>query len=122
MTIYELYALNPKFRAYIDRTCRSFRYKVDAEELLSHALIKEVAKQYENPDDTYTFGKIVPLSHLTNGDMIRQMSDEDLAEDRIDSMNRYRSPYKGWVGDFEGVRDTKENAVAAEIKWLRQES
>lgn len=121
MTTRELYATNSDFRAYVDRLSRSYRHRITTDEALSHALIKEVAKQYENPDNTYTFGKIGPLSHLTNADMIRQMSDEDLAEDRVECMNRYRSPYKGWVGDFEGVRDTKENAVEAELEWMKQE-
>ena len=121
MTTYELYETNPDFRSYVDTYSHSYRHRITADEALSHALIKEVAKQYENPDDTYTFGNIEPLSHLTNGDMIRQMSDEDLAEYMVECMNRYRSPYKGWVGDFEGVRDIKENAVAAELEWMKQE-
>lgn len=119
MTTLELYTTNPNFRHYVDRYC--ITYCLTLNQALSNALVKAVADQYTHPDDTYSFGNVGPLSHLTNADMIRAMSDQELAEDRVEHMNKYRSPYKGYVGDFEGVRDTRDQAVAAELEWLKHE-
>ena len=116
LTTSELYRENPDFRAYVDRTSCSYRHRITSYEALSLAFVKKVAKQYENPNNTYTFDNIGPLSHLTKGDRIRSMSDEEIAEDRVECMNRYRSPYKKWVRDFDGVCDTRDQAVAAEVE------
>lgn len=119
MDMHELYTTNPDFRTYVDKCCSTYRLTV--EQALGHELVKAVADQYVHPDDTYSFGNLEPLRRLNNADMIRTMNDLELAEDRVDSMNKYRSPYKGYVGDFEGVCDSREQAVAAELKWLKQE-
>lgn len=119
MDIKQLYTSNADFHTYVDKFCRTYHLTVD--HAIDHALVQAVACQYTNPDDTYTFGNVGPLSPLTNGDRIRVMSDEELAEDRVECMNQYRSPYNGFVGDFDGVRDTREQAVAAEVEWLKQE-
>lgn len=102
----ELYNTNASVKAYVDRLCRTDRYTVN--QVLDHALVKAVADQCIHPeDDTYTFGNVEPLSRLTNADMIRAMSDDELAGYMVECMNRFRSPYKGCVGDFDGVRDTR---------------
>ena len=59
-------------------------------------------------------GAYVPKNPMTNADRIRAMSDEELAEAFV----FWRSDW-----DFEthtGVFDTKEEAIAEELKWLQQ--
>ena len=120
MGMKELYSSNEDFKSYVDKYCRTYRYT--PEEALEHDLVNAVAHQYTHPDDTYTFGNVGPLRPLTNGDRIRAMSDEDLAEDRVECLNHFRSPYKGFVGDFDGVCNTREQAVAAEMEWMKADA
>lgn len=115
----ELYNSNANFKTYVDRYCSTCSSTVD--QALEHALVKAVADQYTHPDDTYSFGNVEPMMPLTHSERIRIMSDEELAEDRVECMNRYRSPYKGYVGDFDGVRDSRDQAVVAELEWMKQE-
>lgn len=118
-----LYRDNPRFKRYVDRN--RIQYQKTLEEMLQDALVREYAKECveeeEIDSEVIKYLEARDFPPQTQGDRIRGMSDEDIAEDRVEIMNRYRSPYKKWVGDFEEVRDTREQAVAAELEWLRSE-
>ena len=66
----------------------------------------------ENNDDKKT----------TNADRIRSMSDEELAVSRVDRIDFYtKSDIPEYIGDFDGIANGIEEAIALEIKWLQQE-
>ena len=56
----------------------------------------------------------------TNADRIRSMSDEELAGSRVDRIDFYtKSDIPEYIGDFEGIANSIEEAIALEIKWLQ---
>ena len=58
----------------------------------------------------------------TNADRIRNMSDEELAGSRVDRIDFYtKSDITEYIGDFDGIANSIEEAIALEIKWLQQE-
>ena len=58
----------------------------------------------------------------TNADRIRSMSDEELAGSRVDRIDFYtKSDIPEYIGDFDGIANGIEEAIALEIKWLQQE-
>ena len=58
----------------------------------------------------------------TNADSIRSMSDEELAGSRVDRIDFYtKSDIPEYIGDFEGIANGIEEAIALEIKWLQSE-
>ena len=58
----------------------------------------------------------------TNADRIRSMSDEELAGSRVDRIDFYtKSDIPEYIGDFEGIVNGIEEAIALEIKWLQSE-
>ena len=60
---------------------------------------------------------------MKNGDRIRSMTDEELAEALIDRIDIYcRDEGEMWTGDFWGIRHTKYNAIKAELEWLKSEA
>lgn len=53
---------------------------------------------------------------------IRSMSDEELAGSRVDRIDFYtKSDIPEYIGDFEGIANGIEEAIALEIKWLQSE-
>lgn len=58
----------------------------------------------------------------TNADRIRSMSDEELAGSRVDRIDFYtKSDISEYIGDFGGIANSIEEAIALEIKWLQSE-
>ena len=58
----------------------------------------------------------------TNADRIRSMSDEELAGSRVDRIDFYtKSDIPEYIGDFDGIANGIEEAIALEIKWLQSE-
>ena len=58
----------------------------------------------------------------TNADRIRSMSDEELAGSRVDRIDFYtKSDIPEYIGDFDGIANSIEEAIALEIKWLQSE-
>ena len=59
----------------------------------------------------------------TKGDRIRSMSDEELAGSRVDRIDFYtKSDIPEYIGDFDGIANGIEEAIALEIKWLQSEA
>ena len=59
----------------------------------------------------------------TRADLIRSMSDEELAGSRVDRIDFYtKSDIPEYIGDFEGIANGIEEAIALEIKWLQSEA
>lgn len=61
---------------------------------------------------------------MTNAYRIRNLSEEQLAEELIDRIDFYCSvnpQEEMWVGDFYGVEHSKEDAIRAELEWLKSE-
>lgn len=97
------------------------------------------AHSFKDSDEVYTNGsELVPvyiveqmLEHYlpnhnkgkqTNADRIRGMSDEELAESRIDKIDIYGChDSEMWIGDFAGYVESKEEAVKLELEWLQSE-
>lgn len=61
----------------------------------------------------------------TNADRIRNMTNKELAESRIDSIGMYsNSRVKNkemWTGDFKGIAESKKEALRLELDWLESE-
>lgn len=61
----------------------------------------------------------------TNADRIRNMTNKELAESRIDSIGMYSNSRtenrEMWTGDFSGIADSKKEALRLELKWLESE-
>ena len=58
----------------------------------------------------------------TRADRIRSMSDDELAGSRVDRIDFYtKSDIPEYIGDFEGIANSIEEAIALEIKWLQSE-
>ena len=58
----------------------------------------------------------------TRADRIRSMSDEELAGSRVDRIDFYtKSDIPEYIGDFAGIANSIEEAIALEIKWLQSE-
>ena len=58
----------------------------------------------------------------TNADRIRSFSDEELAGSRVDRIDFYtKSDIPEYIGDFAGIANSIEEAIALEIKWLQSE-
>ena len=58
----------------------------------------------------------------TQADRIRSFSDEELAVSRVDRIDFYtKSDIPEYIGDFAGIANSIEEAIALEIKWLQQE-
>ena len=75
---------------------------------------KECQGCKQNSVDKYT--------RMTNADRIRSMSDEELAVSRVDRIDFYtKSDIPEYIGDFDGIANGIEEAIALEIKWLQQE-
>jgi len=61
-------------------------------------------------------------SQNTNLNKIRAMSNDDLAESRIDRIDIYcKSDTQMWTGDFSGIAESKEEALRLEKEWLESE-
>ncbi len=61
---------------------------------------------------------------MTNADMIRNASDEELVQyliDRVDMLRKGDDP-QVWVGNFGGTARTEKEAEAMELAWLRSEA
>lgn len=61
---------------------------------------------------------------MTNADMIRSASDEELVQyltDRVDLIRKGDDP-QVWIGNFWGTARSKEEAEAMELAWLRSEA
>ena len=59
----------------------------------------------------------------TNADRIRSFSDEELAGSRVDRIDFYtKSDIPEYIGDFDGIANGIEEAIALEIKWLQSEA
>lgn len=59
---------------------------------------------------------------MTQADRIRSMSDEELAVSRVDRIDFYtKSDIPEYIGDFAGIANSIEEAIALEIKWLQSE-
>lgn len=59
---------------------------------------------------------------MTNTERIRNMTNEELAESRIDRIDIYcKSDTQMWVGDFAGIAESKEEALRLEKEWLESE-
>ena len=58
----------------------------------------------------------------TNADRIRSMSDEELAGSRVDRIDFYtKSDIPEYIGDFDGIANSIEEAITLEINWLQSE-
>ena len=63
-----------------------------------------------------------PHEKFTNADKIRNMTNEELAESRIDRIDIYcKSDTQMWTGDFSGIAESKGEALKLEKKWLESE-
>ena len=59
---------------------------------------------------------------MTNAEKIRGMTDIELAEALIDRIDIYtKDEEERWIGDFWGVRYEKDDALEAELEWLKSE-
>ena len=59
----------------------------------------------------------------TNADRIRAMSDEELAKERIDRIDIYtKSDLEEFIGDFDGIVNSEEEAIKKELEWLQSEA
>ena len=59
---------------------------------------------------------------MTQGERIRSMSDEELAGSRVDRIDFYtKSDIPEYIGDFDGIANSIEEAIALEINWLQSE-
>lgn len=68
----------------------------------------------QNASDNY--------KRMTNADRLRSMSDEELAESRIDRIDIYtKSDIPEYIGDFGGIANGIEEAIELELKWLQSE-
>ena len=66
----------------------------------------------QNAVDKYT--------KMTQADRIRSMSDAELAGSRVDRIDFYtKSDIPEYIGDFAGIANSIEEAIALEIKWLQ---
>ena len=64
----------------------------------------------------------VHYKRMTQADRIRSFSDEELAVSRVDRIDFYtKSDIPEYIGDFEGIANGIEEAIALEIKWLQSE-
>ena len=62
------------------------------------------------------------FKRMTQADRIRSFSDEELAVSRVDRIDFYtKSDIPEYIGDFEGIANGIEEAIALEIKWLQSE-
>ena len=62
------------------------------------------------------------FKRMTQADRIRSMSDEELAGSRVDRIDFYtKSDIPEYIGDFAGIANSIEEAIALEIKWLQSE-
>ncbi|MDE5698144.1 MAG: hypothetical protein K2I96_12170 [Lachnospiraceae bacterium] len=61
---------------------------------------------------------------MTNADMIRSASDEELVQyliDRVDMIRKGDDP-QVWIGNFGGTARTEKEAETMELAWLRSEA
>lgn len=59
---------------------------------------------------------------MTNADRIRELTNEKLAESRIDRIDIYfKNNTQMWTGDFVGIAESKKEALLLEIEWLESE-
>jgi hypothetical protein len=59
---------------------------------------------------------------MDNYNKIINMTIMQMAENRIQTFQRYAGARIEYHGDFEGSEDTKKEALKAELKWLRAEA
>lgn len=58
----------------------------------------------------------------TNFHKIKNMSVEEMAESRIDRIDIYcKSDTQMWIGDFNGIAESEEEALKLEKEWLERE-
>ena len=79
--------------------------------------------QRERPvcNSCFSYDKFIPIT-ITNANRIRSMSDEELAGSRVDRIDFYtKSDIPEYIGDFAGIANSIEEAIALEIKWLQSE-
>ena len=88
--------------------CKGCKYEKCSEDS------KECRGCKQNAVDKYT--------RMTQADHIRSMSDEELAVSRVDRIDFYtKSDIPEYIGDFAGIANSIEEAIALEIKWLQSE-
>lgn len=88
--------------------CKGCKYEKCSEDS------KECMGYKQNAVDKYT--------RMTQADHIRSMSDEELAGSRVDRIDFYtKSDIPEYIGDFAGIANSIEEAIALEIKWLQSE-
>lgn len=57
-----------------------------------------------------------------NFERIKDMSVDEMAESRIDRIDIYcKSDTQMWTGDFNGIAESKEEALQLEKEWLEME-
>ena len=67
----------------------------------------------------FSYDKFIPIT-ITNADRIRSMSDEELAGSRVDRIDFYtKSDIPEYIGDFDGIANSIEEAITLEINWLQ---
>ena len=73
-------------------------------------------------EKTYEYIREDSTDKMSNADRIRSMSDEELAGSRVDRIDFYtKSDIPEYIGDFDGIANSIEEAIALEIKWLQSE-
>ena len=66
--------------------------------------------------------KRIPQKY-SKADKIRSMSDEELAKNLIDRIDMYtKSDFKEYIGDFNGIEFSEEEAIKKELEWLQSEA
>ena len=80
--------------------------------------------EHEDSDSKYCVNckqnAIDKYQRMTNADRIRNMSDEELAEDRIKTI--YIESIPVYVGFANNLFSTLESAIKYELDWLQSES
>lgn len=93
---------------------------------MEHDGCKGCRYERENSDSIHCQGckqnAVDKYAKMTNADKIRSMTDEELAESRIDRIDIYlKSDTQMWTGDFSGIAESKGEALKLEKKWLESE-
>lgn len=67
MKIEELYRQSQEFKAYVDKNCNSYGYTV--QEAITHALVREVAKYYQQKEAEKGEEEYVGVGKVIAGDL-----------------------------------------------------
>ena len=80
------------------------------------------ADKYPCSECDFNVNDLFEQKKQTNADRIRSFSDEELAVSRVDRIDFYtKSDIPEYIGDFAGIANSIEEAIALEIKWLQSE-